>query len=103
MQDDTLGISNCGEKSTQINEFLNLQTNRMQLQYGNDKCVKMHFAKKHKQENCPDISAESRTNEVTKAQRGKEILVDVYEGKETMESVTEKKYLGSIISHDLKN
>ena len=46
-QDDTLGISTCGPKSRQMNEFLNEQTNRMQLQFGSDKCVKMHVGKKH--------------------------------------------------------
>ena len=103
MQDDTLGISTCGEKSIRMNEFLNSQTNRMQLQYGTDKCVKMHIAKKHKPENCPDICVESWRDEVRTTQNGKEVLRDVYEGNEIMKSVKEKKYLGNIISHDLRN
>ena len=43
-----------------------LQTNRMQLQYKKDKCVKMHIAKKHKPDNCPAISVESWKDEVKK-------------------------------------
>ena len=66
MQGDTLGISTCGEKSIRMNEFLNLQTSRMQLQYGNQKCVKMHIEKKHKLENCPDISVDLWKEEVKK-------------------------------------
>ena len=47
MQDDTLGMSTCGLKSEEINKFLNMQTNKMNLQYGSEKCVKMHIEKKH--------------------------------------------------------
>ena len=49
MQDDTLGISDCGIKSKDMNEFLNTRTNLMSLQFGNDKCVKMHVGKIIKQ------------------------------------------------------
>lgn len=35
--------------------------------------------------------------------KGEQTLEDVYIGKELMKNVTEKKYLGDIISNDLKN
>ena len=47
MQDDTLGISECGYKTRAMNEFLNYRTNLMNLQYGSTKCVKMHIGKTH--------------------------------------------------------
>ena len=106
MQDDTLGISSCGKKSVDMNNFLNQQTNVMQLQFGTDKCVKMHIQKKHKLQNpsqCPQLSVDSWKDEVKEDENGKEILVDEYEGKIVMKDVTEKKYLGNIISNDLKN
>ena len=47
MQDDTLGISTCGIKAKQMNQFLNTRTNLMNLQFGSEKCVKMHIGKEH--------------------------------------------------------
>ena len=46
MQDDTLAISNCGFKTRQVTEMINTHTNIMCLQFGRDKCVKMHIGKK---------------------------------------------------------
>ena len=103
MQDDTLGISTCGPKWRQMNEFLNEQTNRMQLQFGSDKCVKMHIGKKHIVSSCADISVDSWVDEVKKTDDDKEVLVDRYNGREVMKNVDEKKYLGNIISSNTKN
>ena len=44
MQDDTLGVSQCGYRL--MNNFLNTQTNIMGLQFGRSKCEKMHIGKK---------------------------------------------------------
>ena len=49
MQDDTLGINICGYQSKQMNAFLNTRTNVMNLQFGSEKCEKMHIGKKHNQ------------------------------------------------------
>ena len=104
MQDDTLGITTCGDKAIQMNKFLNKQTNRMQLQYGTDKCVKMHIGKKHNSETCPDLYVDSWTEIVTKTEEEKEeVLKDEFNGKETMKNVDEKKYLGNILSKNMKN
>ena len=51
MEDDTLGISTCGRKSEELNKFVNKPANKMNLQYGSDKCVKMYIEKKHKKLN----------------------------------------------------
>ena len=45
MQDDTLAVSQCGNKTIQMNNFLNTHTNIMGLQFGRDKCVKLHVGK----------------------------------------------------------
>ena len=42
MVDDTLGISVCGVKSNKMNSFLNTKTSLMNLQFGCDKCEKLH-------------------------------------------------------------
>ena len=54
MQDDILGISLCGYKSTLMNKFLNTRTNLMNLQFGSEKCVKMHIGKNHNKDICPN-------------------------------------------------
>ena len=65
IQDDTLGISTCGAKlKKKMNAFLNEQTNIMKLQYGRDKCVKMHIEKKHVVSNCTEMSADSWKEEI---------------------------------------
>ena len=46
MQDDTLGVSECGFKSRKMNNFLNTRTKIMGLQFGSQKCEKMHIGKK---------------------------------------------------------
>ena len=43
MQDDTLAISNCGFKTRQVTEMIKKHTNIMCLQFGREKCVKMHI------------------------------------------------------------
>ena len=45
MQDDTLGISECGLKTRAMNAFLNFRTKMMNLQFGSDICVRMHIKK----------------------------------------------------------
>ena len=47
MQDDTLGISVCGYKSRKMNNFLNTRTQIMGLQFGSEKCEKLHIGKKN--------------------------------------------------------
>ena len=103
MQDDTLGISECGVKTTKMNQFLNTQTNLMNLQFGNDKCVQMHIGKKHHVNVCSGISVESWKENVIENEEGKKVIQDVHMGKELMKNVSEKKYLGDIVSCDGRN
>ena len=60
MQDDTLGVSVCGFKSRKMNNFLNTRTNIMGLQFGSDKCEKMHIGKRHVNTNiCVDSEVDN--------------------------------------------
>ena len=103
MQDDTVGINVCGHKSKQMNMFLNTRTNIMNLQFGSDKCEKMHIGKHHDLNICPKLEVDSWKEIVQNNTNGKKELKDVYTGKEEMKEVVEKKYLGAIISCDGKN
>ena len=42
MVDDLLSVSHCGKDSVMTNAFLNAKTNMKKLQYGEDKCHKIH-------------------------------------------------------------
>ena len=45
MQDDTLTVSTCGYKTHKMTTFLNTCTNTMGLQFGSNKCARMHVGK----------------------------------------------------------
>ena len=96
MQDDTLAISACGFKTTQVNELINTNTNIMGLQFGREKCVKMHIGKKLNSEICPKVKVDSWKDNSVQNIEGKYELKDTYDGKEIMKHVRDKKYLGSI-------
>ena len=52
MVDDQIGISKCGLDSALTTAHLNAQTNVKKLQFGANKCNKMHIGKKNHL--CPD-------------------------------------------------
>ena len=52
MVDDLLIVTECGYKAT--NTFVNNKTNLKKLQFGTEKCHKMHVGKKV-EEICPDL------------------------------------------------
>ena len=47
MVDNTIRISKCGVKTVSMNAFFNNRTNLMNLQFGSEKCVRMHIGKIH--------------------------------------------------------
>ena len=63
----------------------------------------MHIGKQHNKITCSELSVDSWKEKVTKDKNGFKIIVDHYTGKEVMESVNEKAYLGDIISKDGTN
>ena len=54
-----MGNSSCGYKSTLMNNFLNTRTNIMNLQFGTNKCEKMHIGKNHNQDICSRLSVDT--------------------------------------------
>ena len=103
MQDDTLGISECGVKTKSMNKFLNSRTNLMNLQFDSDKCVKMHVGKHNKTNICLDLEVDAWVEQLVEKHDGSKVLQDKFVGRETMKNVTEKKYLGDLISSDGRN
>ena len=96
MVDDLLAISNCGMESVKINGFLNAKTNVKKLQFGGDKCHKMHVGKKHYL--CPELAVDNwELRKVNKLEAGITNLEDVFVGDFEMENVDSEKYLGDTI------
>ena len=87
MIDDTLAITVCGVKTKKMNEFLNIRTSLMNLQFGCEKCEKMHVGKTKNQDICPPIIIDSWEEKVVANEDGEKHLYDEFVGKETMKEV----------------
>ena len=59
MQDDTLGISECGFRSRKMNNFLNTRSSIMNLQFGREKCEKMHIGKNLNRDICSNLEVDA--------------------------------------------
>ena len=98
MVDDLALVSKCGLDTVLLNGFINQKTNMKKLQFGVDKCHKMHVGqKKHL---CPEVYIDNwevkpKDDIVTNVMD----LEDVNCGTWRMESSESEKYLGDIISH----
>ena len=102
MVDDLLLISNCGLNSVLVNGFINSKTNFKKLQYGVDKCHKMHVGSESHL--CPDLSVDNWEVEAVEClATGVTELVDKYSGSSGLESSDAEKYLGDVICNDGKN
>ena len=82
--------------------YLNAKTNVKKLQFGVEKCHKLHFGgKRHL---CPDLHIDNwGLKKIDEEKTGLENLEDVHLGYYKIEGVEEEKYLGDIISSDGSN
>ena len=76
MQDDTLGISECGFPSKKMNNFLNTHANILNLQFGKDKCENMHIGKDHDDNVCTDFEVDSWKEKLSKNSDGEDVFID---------------------------
>ena len=96
MVDDLLSISKCGKESVLVNAFLNVKTNIKKLQYGEDKCFKMHVGQD--KTICPDLLIDKwKTVDTEKVNTGESSITDVYGGKHLISEKIREKYLGDVI------
>ena len=104
MVDDALAITECGYKSSMMNSYLNTKTNIKKLQYGVEKCFKMHVGKKSNEVICPDLHVDGwKIETVTDIETGSCEEEEQFKGIHEMKQVESKKYLGDIVSNDGKN
>ena len=95
-------ISNCGIDSVLMNGFINSKTNQKKLQYGVEKCHKMHVGSKNHL--CPDLFIDSwEVKSVDALDTGVSSLVDSFTGSSLVECSDYEKYLGDIICKDGSN
>ena len=102
MVDDLACVSTCGLDTVKTNAFINAKTSLKKLQFGPDKCHKMHVG--IKKPYCPELSIDSWKMKVkTEIESKTEEQIDEFDGDVIMEESEEEKYLGDIITHDGMN
>ena len=101
MVDDIITVSRCGKDTVKMCSYLNTQTNIKKLQFGTNKCHKMHIGKDRSI--CPDLFIDK-----WKLQTKNEVTTSVWDQKDTeddtalLEEVNDELYLGETISSDSK-
>ena len=104
MIDDLLCVTECGFKTTSANAFITFKTDSKKLQFGANKCKKMHVGNKRENFKCQELKVDNWEEvEIKNDETGVEDIKDVCNGEITMEEKQEEKYLGDIISTDGKN
>ena len=104
MVDDLICILECGHRAAMMNDFVNLKTSSKKLQFGVDKCKKLHVGHVREAYKCQDLSVDKwkeveMENDIT----GEIETKDIYDGDHLMEEKTEEKYLGDVIATDGRN
>ena len=69
----------------------------MNLQFG---CVKLHIGKRQHDGICTTLTIDSWEKEIYEKEDGNKSVKDTFKGREAMNEVYEKKYLGDLISRD---
>ena len=100
--DDTIGVSLCGTDSALTTAHLNAQTNMKKLQYGAQKCNKMHIG--DNKVICPKNTIdtwimEKETDTVESILE----MVDKEGEMHEMETVSSSKYLGDVLQSNGRN
>ena len=100
--DDVLAIAKCGADSVEMNSFLNTQTNIKKLQYGTNKCHKMHVGKDRTV--CPDLNIDS-----WKLKPKGDMIENIFDQEEfedglsALKEVDHDSYLGDILENTGSN
>ena len=63
----------------------------------------MHIGKPHDENICTEFGVDTWMDTLKRNMNGDEEAIDEYDGKRKMNMVSEKKYLGDIVTNKLKN
>ena len=99
MIDDLVGVSESGVNAVKLNAFINVKTAEKKLQFGSNKCHTMTIAHK----NARNVKSDLFIDVWSENHDEKDHLIEKLEGKVKMQSVSEQKYLGFILSDDGSN
>ena len=75
----------------------------MGLQFASSKCVRMHMGKTRDKNLCCTGQVDSWKDELVTDNDGRKYLKDIFNGKVEMKYVEDKKYLGEIVTTNMKN
>ena len=104
MVDDLLAISECGFKTSMTNAYIKTKTDGKKLQFGAEKCKKMHIGKTCQNFKCQNLKVDEwKEVEVFNQDTGIDEIKDIIKGEKDMENKQEEKYLGDVISCDGRN
>ena len=99
MVDDLACVSVCGVDTVLMNGFINAKTNAKKLQFGQDKCHRMHVGRKTCY--CPDLYIDTwKVKPIDEFEASPGGVGDIFEGDAKMDDSEEEKYLGDLISAD---
>ena len=102
MVDDLFLMAGCGLPSALLNAFINAKTNTKKLQFGADKCHKLHVGRKS--DLCPDLFIDQwKMVETEQIETGITSHEEVPDEVHLMETKEDDKYLGDIIMNNGKN
>jgi hypothetical protein len=102
MVDDLACVSVCGFNTVMMNGYINAKTNTKKLQFGQEKCHKIHIGRKTSY--CPDFYIDNwKVQPISEFEANQEETSDVFEGNFKMDSSDEEIYLGDLITADGSN
>ena len=104
MVDDLICVSECGIQTSMMNSYINVKTNSKKLQFGVEKCKKIHVGKTCDDFKCQKLFVDNWEEvEVRNEDLASISTEDQYLGEEEIEEKKEERYLGDIISKDGRN
>ena len=96
--DDLLTISKCGVDTSSMARFINTKSALKKLQFGTEKCVKMHIGKHHYKNICKEQKLDKwELDVVTDPVTNLSYQTEWFSGQEILEDKSEQLYLGDII------
>ena len=101
---DLICVSECGIQTSMMNSYINVKTNSKKLQFGVEKCKKIHVGKTCDDFKCQQLFVDNWAEvEVRNEDLASISTEDQYLGEEEIEEKKEERYLGDIISNDGRN
>ena len=86
-----------------LNSFINGMTSMKKLQFGAEKCKKLHIGNERWEGQCQSLSVEKWTEVFVKNDYGEVEANDIFLGEHNMEITEDDGYLGDLISNDGRN